>query len=405
MHPGPHRLLQRQLKRYVGELSAIPPEWQKFIEAVNDAYHQADDDRHRIERTLELSSQELLQANTSLQQTLQSVEQQVNDRTAELTQTLDQLKHAQIQLVQAEKMSSLGQVAAGIAHEINNPVTFIHGNLRYLNEYSIVLLELVKQYQQAYPEVPPNAQAILADWDLAFIGQDMPKILDSITTGTERITTIVQELRTFSRLDEAEVKMIPFSESIESTILILSLRLQQTCSSMIEIHQEHEVTHEIECYAAQINQVLINLMTNAIDALAESHKFADDDITPQLRTIPENNLLLDERDYLQHQTSPRIWILSRMIDATTIEVRIIDNGIGIPPAIQTKLFDPFFTTKPVGKGTGMGLSMSHQIITNLHHGKLECRSIEGWGTVFAMQIPLRQFSPHLAQSNATCPGK
>jgi two-component system, NtrC family, sensor kinase len=395
MHQATHRLLQRQLKRYVGDLSAIPPEWQQLIAAVNDAYHQADDDRHRIERTLELSSQELLQANTNLQQTLQSVEQQVNDRTAELTQTLDQLQLAQIQLVQAEKMSSLGQVAAGIAHEINNPVTFIHGNLRHLNEYSGILLELVKQYQQTYPEVPPNAQTILENWDLEFIGQDMPKIIHSMSTGTERIATIVQELRTFSRLDEAEIKMIPLSESIESTIIILNLRLQQACSAVIEIHQEHEVSQAIECYAAQINQVFINLMTNAIDALAECQKFADDDMAPQPNTMPENNLLPDERDYLQHQTSPKIWILSRMLDATTIELRIIDNGIGIPPAIQTKLFDPFFTTKPVGKGTGMGLSMSHQIITNLHHGKLECRSIVDVGTVFAVQIPLRQFSQHL----------
>jgi two-component system, NtrC family, sensor kinase len=394
MHQATHRLLQRQLKRYVGDLSAIPPEWQQLIAAVNDAYHQADADRHRIERTLELSSQELLQANTNLQQTLQSVEQQVNDRTAELTQTLDQLQLAQIQLVQAEKMSSLGQVAAGIAHEINNPVTFIHGNLRHLNEYSGILLELVKQYQQTYPEVPPNAQTILENWDLEFIGQDMPKIIHSMSTGTERITTIVQELRTFSRLDEAEIKTIPLSESIESTIVILNLRLQQACSSVIEIYQEHEVSQAIECYAAQINQVFINLMTNAIDALAECPKFANDGIALQPNSMLENNLLPDERNYLQHQTSPKIWILSRMLDASTIELRIIDNGIGISPAIQTKLFDPFFTTKPVGKGTGMGLSMSHQIITNLHHGKLECRSIVGLGTVFAMQIPLRQFSPH-----------
>jgi two-component system, NtrC family, sensor kinase len=386
-----HRLLQRQLKRSVGDIEAIPNEWQKFIAMVNEAYHQADEDRHRIERTLELSSKELLQANTHLQQTLQSVEQQVSDRTTELTETLERLKLAQIQLVQTEKMSSLGQVAAGIAHEINNPVTFIHGNLRYLADYSTLLLEITEQYQAACSEIPPGVQAAIEGWDLDFVKQDISRIIQSMSAGTNRITAIVKELRTFSRLDEAEIKMVSLSESIESTVIILNRQLQQTCSSVITIEQVHHVDQPIECYAAQINQAWMSLMTNAIDALGESDKFQPGAISPSPLPTPEDYLRPDELEYLQNQASPQIWILSQMVTAETVEIRIIDNGIGISPSIQAKLFDPFFTTKPVGQGTGMGLSTSHQIITKLHQGKLECRSVIGLGTVFAIQIPLRQF--------------
>jgi two-component system, NtrC family, sensor kinase len=397
MQQGRHRLLQRQLKRYVGDPNNIPVEWQPFIDAVNDAYQQADDDRNRMERTLELTSQELLQANTDLQQALQSVEQQVTDRTIELTHaneslenTLAQLQHTQTQLVQAEKMSSLGQVAAGIAHEINNPVTFIQGNLRHVNEYVQGLLQLTHQYQQDYPATTPQIQAILENLDVEFIAMDLPKILASMTVGTERITTIVQALRTFSRLDEAELKNISLKDSIESTVLILNSRLKLNNGDSIEINQEYINLAKIECYAGQFNQVLMNLIANSIDALKESSKFALYNQLSSSMPICGHNLLPQEVECLQYQQSPRIWIWAETIDAAKIEIRVMDNGVGIPEKIQSRIFDPFFTTKPVGKGTGMGLSTSHQIITKLHGGQLECRSRPGWGTVFAIQVPIHQ---------------
>ncbi|NJM49319.1 MAG: sensor histidine kinase [Alkalinema sp. RU_4_3] len=276
-----HRLLQRQLKRYVGEIEEIPEHWQSFLNAVNDVYEQADEDRLRMERTLELSSQELLHANAQLQTMLQSVEQQVSDRTLELSQTndslayaLDQLQQAQWQLVQAEKMSSLGQVTAGIAHEINNPVTFIQGNLRYVKDYAEVLLSLISRYQAIYPDAPMEIVEFLEDHDVDFIAEDFPKIIHSMASGTERITKIVLALRTFSRLDEADLKETDLADDIESTLMILNSQLSLREGNPIEIcYQRPAHARMIECYPSQINQVLLNIIGNSIDALNDCKKF------------------------------------------------------------------------------------------------------------------------------------
>jgi two-component system, NtrC family, sensor kinase len=411
MQQGRHRLLQRQLKRYVGEAAEIPEPWQRWLDAVNDAYCQADEDRARIEHTLELSSQELLQANLQLQQALQSVEQQVADRTAELTRTndsligaLEQLQQTQMQLVQAEKMSSLGQVAAGVAHEINNPVTFIQGNLTYVNQYVEGLLALVHQYQQDYPEPSPQVQEILGDLDVEFVAEDLPKILHSMTFGTERITTIVKALRTFSRLDEAELKSVCLKENIESVLLLMGSRLQLSSGRVIEIVQDLQNLPPIECYAGELNQVFANMIANSIDALEDCRKFAGPGPAQGLKSCPKKDLMIQEISYIQDQVAPKIWIWTNTVNQTGVEICIADNGVGIPEVVQKRLFDPFFTTKPVGQGTGMGLSACHQIITKQHRGQLDCRSIPGWGTVFTIQIPLRQAVVHHQGTAASTEG-
>jgi two-component system, NtrC family, sensor kinase len=388
-----HRLLQRQIKRHLG-ISDLPGEWQGLFSAINEAYWQADEDRCRLERTLELTSKELLQANTDLQQALQSVEQQVTERTLALTHAnislesaLAQLQQAQIQLVQAEKMSSLGQVAAGIAHEINNPVTFIQGNLHYVQTYMQDLLQLIHQYQRDYPAPTAQVEQLLEGLDIEFVEQDLPKILASMNTGTARITSIVQALHTFSRHDQAELKRIDLQDSLESSILILNSQLQLSGGDRIEVHQSYQHNGKIECYAGQLNQVFMSLMTNAIEALEGCGKFAGRSPCPIDRP---HSLSPEELELLQFQTAPQIWIRTQQLDPQTLEIRVIDNGVGIPANIQPHIFDPFFTTKSIGKGTGMGLSTSHQIITKLHRGRLDCRSLAGWGTVFAIRIPLAQ---------------
>jgi two-component system, NtrC family, sensor kinase len=399
MQPERHRLLQRQLKRYIKDLDDISLEWQQFLVAVNDAYTQADDDRLRLERMLELSSQELLAANTDLQQVLTSVEQQVSDRTTELTrsnvelaETLQQLQQAQLQLIQVEKMSSLGQMVAGVAHELNNPVTFIYGNLKYVMQYMQDLLQVVQLYQVAYPTPAASVQTVLVDVDFAFIATDLPKVLGSMTTGTQRIAQIVQALRTFSRLDEAEVKQVNIHECLESTLMLLTGQLDLD-HGPIAIVQNYADLPLVECYAGQLNQVFLSILTNAIDALKGASKFTDKKFTDNMLAISNvgeiaGALKAIETAFLQTYSTPVIQITTRLTEGGAFEVQILDNADGIPLAIRDRLFDPFFTTKAVGSGIGMGLSTSYQVVAKLHGGDLICRSTPGLGTAFVIQIPL-----------------
>jgi signal transduction histidine kinase len=299
------------------------------------------------------------------------LENRVEDRTAELKNTLEELKRTQAQVVQSEKMSSLGQLVAGVAHEINNPVNFIHGNLNHVQEYTNDLLEFIQLYQQNYSHPTPEIQAAAEEIDLEFLQNDLPKMLVSMKLGTNRIRQIVLSLRNFSRMDEAEFKTVDIHEGIDSTLLILQHRLKANPERPeIEIVKDYAALPLVECYAGQLNQVFMNILVNAIDAIDESRaKYTGQEV--------RNN-------------PGRIGIRTSVIDEIWIEVAISDNGGGIPQAVQQRIFDPFFTTKPVGKGTGMGMSISYQIITEKHRGKLECFSTPGEGTEFIIRIPRRQ---------------
>jgi PAS domain S-box-containing protein len=289
-------------------------------------------------------------------------------KTQELEKTLQELQRTQSQLVQSEKMSSLGQLVAGVAHEINNPVNFIHGNLTPARDYIQDLLNLIELYQNYYPEPQSEIQAEIEAIDLDFLIEDLPKLLESMKVGTQRIREIVLSLRTFSRLDEAEFKDANIHEGIDSTLLILQHRLKaKENRPAIEVIKEYSDLPLVECYAGQLNQVFMNILVNAIDALDERD---------------------DKRTFTENQENPSaIYIRTELVLENQVKISIKDNAEGIPESIRQRLFDPFFTTKPVGKGTGMGLSISYQIITERHGGKLQCISVPGEGTEFIILLP------------------
>ena len=311
-----------------------------------------------------------------LQQTLALLEQQnedleirVQQRTEELTQTLHELQETQTQLLQSEKMSSLGQLVAGVAHEINNPVSFIHGNLQYIHEYTQDLLELVHLYQKYdivhHPEIVNKVEAM----DLPFLEEDLAKILKSMGVGTDRIREIVLSLRNFSRLDETGEKCVNVHEGIDSTLMIVQHRLKASPNRpAIQVNKDYGDLPEIDCYPGQLNQVFMNLLANAIDALEDNN---------------------DGRSYEDLEVNPNvIQIQTRIAQSRGIMIAIQDNGPGIPETVRSKVFNPFFTTKPVGKGTGLGLSISYRIITEKHGGKLYCETAPGQGTKFIIELPM-----------------
>ncbi|MBH8565856.1 PAS domain S-box protein [Nostoc sp. CENA67] len=283
-----------------------------------------------------------------------------------LTEALHKLQQTQSQLIQHEKMSSLGQLVAGVAHEINNPVNFIHGNLSYANEYFQELLSLLQLYQQTYPNSTPEIEDFSEEIDLDFLINDLSKILSSMNMGTNRIREIVLSLRNFSRLDEAEKKLVDIHEGIENTLLILHHRWKNSGNGLgISLIKEYGDLPLVDCYPGQLNQVFMNIITNAIDALEES--FIN-------KKTPEK---------------PQIRIRTEVLDKNLVSIRIADNGSGMTEEVRARLFDPFFTTKPVGKGTGLGLSISYQIVVEKHGGNLQCLSELGKSTEFWIQIPVK----------------
>ncbi|AFZ00610.1 ATP-binding protein [Calothrix sp. PCC 6303] len=312
-----------------------------------------------LEQQVAKRTQELSEANTKLQM-----------EAEQLQKLLTELQQTQAQLIHTEKMSSLGQLVAGIAHEINNPVNFISGNLAYLQEYICDLLNFVKLYQKYYPNPVLEIEKVANKIDIEFLQTDFPKILRSMEMGTERITQIVLSLRNFSRMDEAEIKAVDIHEGIDSTLLILQHRLKLTAeSSEIKVIRDYNQLPLVECYTGQLNQVFMNILANAIDA------------------IEELNAKWTYQEIKNH--SSQITIRTSVVDSQWVEVVIADNGTGIPEAIQQHIFNPFFTTKPVGKGTGMGMAISYKIITKNHGGKLTCFSVPGKGTQFTIQIPTK----------------
>ncbi|BAY62151.1 serine/threonine protein kinase with two-component sensor domain [Calothrix brevissima NIES-22] len=297
-----------------------------------------------------------------------NLEQKVAERTQELTakatqleSTLNQLYSTQSQLIQAEKMSSLGQLVAGIAHEINNPINFIYGNLAATDEYITSLIELNHLYQSIYPQALPEIDKKIADIDLKFILDDLPNVLSSMKVGAERIRQIVLSLRNFSRLDESEIKKVDIHSGLESTLLILQHRLQTNSKRPeILVSKQYGLLPLVNCYASALNQVFMNIINNAIDALETSDK----------------------------NCQPTIKIQTELTETKTIIIRIADNGIGMSQSVQNQVFNPFFTTKPVGSGTGLGLSTSYSIVVEKHRGKLSCISAPGEGTEFTIEIPV-----------------
>ncbi len=312
------------------------------------------------------------------EEALQQSETQLRQQAQELQTTLEKLQRTQMQLIQSEKMSSLGQLVAGVAHEINNPVNFIYGNLNYASEYTEDLLQVVRLYQQHYPNPVPAIQDLLGDTDLDFLLEDMPKLLKSMRVGAERIQKIVMSLRNFSRIDEAECKAVDLHEGIDNTLMLLQHRLKgKPGQPAIQVVKEYGSLPQVECYASSLNQVFMNILSNAIDALEDALDWGD---WGDSQSDPCGN----------RPDAPTITIRTEYIIPDRVAIYLIDNGPGIPETVQKRLFDPFFTTKPVGKGTGLGMSISYQIVTERHGGTLECRSEPGQGAMFRIEIPTRQ---------------
>ncbi|MEG5160889.1 ATP-binding protein [Microcoleus sp. AT3-A2] len=333
----------------------------------------------QLELTNRLLASEIVDrqlAEAALKKAKEELEIRVEERTAELKsqtqqleQALSELQQAQSKLIQSEKMSSLGQLVAGVAHEINNPINFIYANVTHAREYADTLLELVNIYQEQYPNPLPTLKEKIQSVDLDFIIYDLPKILISMKNGAERILGIVKSLRIFSRHDEAEMKLADVHEGIDSTLMILQSRLNAKPGlGKIQIIKEYGNLPQIECYPGQLNQVFMNILANAIDALE------DDSHSESIAGNEANRRLIK--------------ISTKLSDSEVVEIRISNNGPEITESVRNQLFNPFFTTKPVGKGTGLGLSIGYQIITIRHKGELQCISAPGKGAEFIIQIPI-----------------
>ena len=311
-------------------------------------YHRLENYTHDLQAEVDERTEQLQENNQQLQETLQ-----------QLQETFQRLQRTQAQLIQTEKMSSLGQMVAGIAHEINNPITFISGNIAHAREYVQDLLDLIDLYEQTSYEVSPAVREKLEEIDLAFVYTDLEKLFESMTKGSDRIRNIVLGLRNFSRLDQSEMKPVNLHEGLDNTLMILQHRLK-TESWEIQVQKNYGKLPRVNCYASQLNQVFLHILSNAIDVLSTSE-------TPE---------------------SPAIRITTEIGDRQMAKISIADNGSGMSETVRQKVFDPFFTTKPVGRGTGLGLTTSYQIVTEQHRGQLQCISQLGQGTEFIIEIPI-----------------
>ena len=331
--------------------------------------HQCGHTRHWTDSTVDFVKQVAVQLSVALLQA--SLHAQTQEQAKQLASSVKEIQSAQLKVIQSEKMASLGQLVAGVAHEINNPISFIYGNLSHAEEYVADLLQLIDSYQSAYPMPESSVSTCLSTIDADFIRSDLPKLFQSMQVGTQRIRKIVSSLRNFSRLDESEAKTVNIHEGLDSTLMILQNRLKPSHSQPgIHIIKNYDSLPNVECFPGQLNQVFMNLLANAIDALEERNQ-----------KQPE--------EFLEKNPS-RIEITTSMLESNSVAICIADNADGIPQEVLNSVFDPFFTTKPVGKGTGLGLSISYQIITEKHHGKLYCHSSQEQGTEFVIEIPIEQ---------------
>ncbi|MEG4841251.1 ATP-binding protein [Microcoleus sp. B9-D4] len=328
-----------------------------------------------------------IERREQVEKALRLSEEKEHQKSVALEHFVKELQETQLQLVQSEKMSSLGQLVAGVAHEINNPVNFIYGNLSHANDYIKELINMLNLYQKYYPQ--PEAEIIheIEDAELPFIIDDLPKLLSSMQLGIERIRNIVHSLRNFSRLDETEIKSVDIHEGINSTLMILQHRLKaKSDRPAINVIKDYGALPLVNCYAGQLNQVFMNLLANAIDALEERLSREDGAVFhPQIlirtEVVPGNSQ-------------------DNISSASHILVTISDNGVGMTETVRAKLFTPFFTTKPIGKGTGMGLSISRKILIEKHCGQLECISTPEQGTQFIIDLPTICRATKIAVANA-----
>ncbi|MBD2410091.1 hybrid sensor histidine kinase/response regulator [Nostoc calcicola FACHB-389] len=329
-----------------------------------------------------------------------------------LQEALDNLKAAQVQQIQNEKMVALGQLVAGIAHEINNPISFIYGNLQYAGQYVQDLVNMIEVYQQEYPKPTQKIQQIAQDIDLNFVIKDLQNLIDAMYRGSNRIREIVLALQNFSRHDESQMKRVNIHEGIENTLVMLQHRLKETVNRpAIFVVKNYGNLPPVNCYASELNQVFMHLLNNAIDALekgvgngewgdeGDEGDEGDGGGRGAKRQSGKGEVAVSLSPLLPipstpHPLSPcpmpQIWIYTEMTNSNMVKIAIADNGVGIQESLRSRLFDPFFTTKPVGKGSGLGLSISYQIIVQKHRGQITCTSSVGKGAEFAIEIPIEQ---------------
>ncbi|WP_445636177.1 hybrid sensor histidine kinase/response regulator [Nostoc sp. DSM 114161] len=311
-----------------------------------------------------------IKTHLQLRNLRKTLENRVAERTAALSKVLKDLQESQIQLVQTEKMSALGQLVAGVAHEINNPVGFIHGNLGHASVYFQAMAKLIELYQEHYPHPVAEIEQEIAAIDLQHMLSDLPNLISSMKEGVQRIRNISTSLRNFSRADSDRKVYCNIHDGIDSTIMILKHRLKASeYRPNIEVIKNYGDLPEIECFSGQLNQVFMNILANAIDALEEF------------------NL---GRSYVDIESNPnKIWVQTSLTeDKNHAFILIKDNGVGMSPEVKEKIFDHLFTTKPVGRGTGLGLSIARQIVVEKHGGTLKVNSAPSQGSEFIIKLPI-----------------
>jgi signal transduction histidine kinase len=351
-----HRLLERQIHHHLGEAAELPDGWHALLNAVSDAYAQVENDRQMIERSLEEMSRELTERNRDLRRELQEkqhTEEALKREKADQARLIRKLEEAHNQLLQSEKMASIGQLAAGVAHEINNPIGYVNANLVTLRTYTAQLLRLLAAYEQAEPELPPatvgRMQIVKRDIELDHLREDVVDLMDESYEGITRVRRVVQDLKDFSHVDEGVWTFADLHKGLDSTLNIVNNEIKYKA----EVVKEYGELPPVECLASQINQVFMNLLVNAAQAI-------DTRGTITVRTGANGE---------------QVW------------VQVSDTGCGIPAENLNRIFDPFFTTKPVGKGTGLGLSLTYGIVEK-HGGHIDVASEPGKGTTFTVTLPV-----------------